>query len=81
MIKIAICDDEKQFIDKLVSTIKEYWEENDIKYEIQAFDNGRQLLDAYESGQKYDIMNEVNYIRANAHMYQPKAYHMRKHMI
>ena len=35
----------------------------------------------YEFKTYRDIMSGANYIRANAHKYQPQAYHMRKHMI
>ena len=55
-IQIAICDDEKQFIEKLDSTIREYCDGHSIFYTIDTFENGRQLLDKCEAGVRYDIV-------------------------
>lgn len=55
-IQIAICDDEKQFIEKLDSTIREYCDGHSIFYTIDTFENGSQLLDKCEEGVRYDIV-------------------------
>lgn len=55
-IQIAICDDEKQFIEKLDSTIREYCDGHSIFYTIDTFENGSQLLDKCEAGVRYDIV-------------------------
>lgn len=44
MFKIAICDDEKYFVDKIKKYIEEYLMEKEIEYEIATFSSGKELL-------------------------------------
>ena len=56
MIRIAICDDEKQILDEVEGYIKNYAEkENIADIEIFRFDSARSLLSALEDGKTFDI--------------------------
>ncbi len=46
--KIAVCDDNRDFLNNTVSLIERWGKQNDIKAEIYPFDNGDALLDACE---------------------------------
>lgn len=47
--KIAICDDEKQFIDALCPLLEQWAEKNDIKPTLYRFTNGDDLIDAHRN--------------------------------
>ena len=47
MLKIAIVDDEKLFVDKINRLIKEACAENNIEYEVEIFGDGFALLESY----------------------------------
>lgn len=54
MIKVAVIDDDKSFIDKIVGYLKRYSEENQIEISAVPFSTGEELLFKYES--IYDII-------------------------
>lgn len=57
--QIAVCDDEKVFLDLLSGTIKNCMAEYDgnlSEFHIDAFLSGEQLLEAYGQGQRYDLI-------------------------
>ena len=55
MIKIAICDDEKEFCDSAERMLKLYMEEKAVSFQADVFGVASELLDATESGAIYDI--------------------------
>lgn len=57
MIKIGICDDEKEYLEKigkLVTNIMKQKQIND--YEIQCYSSGKQLSEDKKSIEKFDII-------------------------
>ena len=49
MIRIAICDDEKEILDEVEGYIKNYAEkENDLDIEVFRFDSAKTLISAIE---------------------------------
>ena len=56
MIRIAICDDEAQILDKVSGYISSYAEKmNDKELHVFRFDNAKTLVKALESGKIFDI--------------------------
>ena len=55
MIKIAICDDEREFRDTAESMLRQYMEDKSITFETDSFDGSSKLVDATEKGIIYDI--------------------------
>ena len=55
MLKIAICDDEKEFQDAAERMLKMYMEEKGLPFEIDSFDVASDLIDTLEKGMIYDI--------------------------
>ncbi len=55
MLKIAICDDEKEFQDAAERMLKLYMEEKGLPFEIDSFDVASDLIDTLEKGMIYDI--------------------------
>ena len=55
MLKIAICDDEKEFRDAAERMLKLYMEDNDVPYQANTFDVPSELVDMIEKGTIYDI--------------------------
>ena len=56
MIRIAICDDEKNILDEVEGYIKNYAEkENDLDIEVFRFDSAKTLISAIEDGKSFDI--------------------------
>ena len=47
--KIAVCDDEKQFIDEVCSLLNAWAKQHDIQLSIFKFTNGDDLIDAHKS--------------------------------
>ena len=47
MLKIAICDDEKYFVQKIKNILIEYLENRKIQYEIDTFYSGIELVDIF----------------------------------
>uniref|UniRef100_UPI00261B5A5F LytR/AlgR family response regulator transcription factor n=1 Tax=uncultured Clostridium sp. TaxID=59620 RepID=UPI00261B5A5F len=57
MINIAICDDEKIFLEEVFEVVSNLLKENEIKFEIDSFISGEDLLKEIESGNtRYDIV-------------------------
>ena len=55
VLKIAICDDEKQFRETAEYMLKQYMEEKEIPFESDTFDVPSELLDTLDSGIIYDV--------------------------
>ena len=55
MLKIAMCDDEKEFRDAAERMLKLYMEEKDLIFEVDSFDVASDLIDTLEKGTIYDI--------------------------
>ena len=49
--KIAVCDDEKIFIDKIY---KYLWEQHDCS--VECFESPLELLEKYRAGGRYDVL-------------------------
>lgn len=54
--KIAICEDEKIFSDKLLILLSNYFEKHNQQFETVVFTDGIPLIDEYKSGVKYDLI-------------------------
>ncbi len=54
--KIAICEDEKIFSDKLLLLLNNYFEKHNQLFEVVVFTDGIPLIDQYKSGIKYDLI-------------------------
>lgn len=48
MLKIAIVDDEKQFVQKLSGLVKTVCSKNSVEYEVEIFNDGLTLLERYD---------------------------------
>ena len=55
MLKIAICDDEKEFRSAAESMLKNYMEERDISFKADVFDVSSELIDLLEKGTIYNV--------------------------
>ena len=55
MLKIAICDDEKEFCDSAERMLKLYMEEKAVPYQADIFNIPSELVDMTEKGTIYDI--------------------------
>ena len=55
MIRIAICDDEKEFRDAAERMLKLYMEDKGVSYQVDTFGVPSDLVDATEEGTIYDI--------------------------
>ena len=55
MLKIAICDDEKEFRDAAERMLKLYMEDKGVSYQVDTFGVPSDLVDATEEGTIYDI--------------------------
>ena len=55
MLKIAICDDEKEFCDSAERMLKSYLEEKAVPYQADVFNVPSELVDMTEKGTIYDI--------------------------
>ena len=56
MLKIAICDDEKYFVQKIKNILIEYLENRKIQYEIDIFYSGIELVDMGIEIVKYQMI-------------------------
>ena len=54
--KIAICEDEKIFSDKLLDLLNSYFQKHNQILEISVFTDGIPLIDEYKCGIKYDLI-------------------------
>ena len=55
MIRIAVCDDEKLYLEKIKTLVGQYAEEKGMLLEVCAFDSSSDLLDRIESGEEYSL--------------------------
>lgn len=55
MIKIAICDDEKEFRDAAECMLVEYMDDKGVPFRVDTFGVSSELVDAIEGGLMYDI--------------------------
>ena len=56
MFRIAICDDERHFRKRIHDILIEYMNENDILYEIDEFESGKDFISLGINLAKYDIV-------------------------
>ena len=54
MLKIAICDDEKKYIENITDLVKTYSEKKSVGMDIYTFERSFDLLDSIEEGNLYD---------------------------
>lgn len=54
--KIAVCEDEKIYSDKLLRLLEKYFEKRKEKVEITVFTDGIPLLDVYNGGKNFDLI-------------------------
>ena len=70
MIRVAVCDDDKQFAGNLEKLIMDYFDKRLIKYEIEVFYDGSTLEAEYQKAHRFDIiyldieMDKMNGIEA-----------------
>ena len=55
MIKFAVLDDEKIYLDMISTLIAKYKQEKNAQIEAELFSNAKQLLEKIELGEKYDV--------------------------
>ena len=55
MIKIAVCDDESKYLEKIKSITAQYASEKGLLFDVRAYDSPSDLLDAIEAGEEYSI--------------------------
>lgn len=55
MIKIAVCEDEKAYSDKLIYLLNEYFDKNGIEYEYTIYTDGKPLAEEISEGKRFDI--------------------------
>lgn len=55
MIRIAVCDDEKVYLDKIKAILGQYSEEKGMLFEVCAFSSSSDLLDSIEKGEEYSL--------------------------
>lgn len=54
--KIAICEDEEFFSERLNELISKYMSKNNLEFSVSIFDNGEHLAEQYSCGERYDII-------------------------
>ena len=55
MIRIALCDDEKDYLDKIKAILAKYENEKGLIFDIHAYLSPSELLDKLEAGEEYSI--------------------------
>ena len=55
MIKIALCDDERIYLDKIEALVEQYGEEKGLTLDICPFDSSSDLLDRIEAGEDFSV--------------------------
>ncbi len=56
MLKIAICDDDKYICADVEKALRQYGEENDIKFHIDLYYTGEELIGKMSNNEKYDLI-------------------------
>lgn len=54
--RIALCDDQREFLDKIKSYLKEYEKNHEYVINIVTFQNGKELIDFYKENQHIDLI-------------------------
>lgn len=54
MYKVALCDDNRKYLDILEHTVRRYCHENNVKIEIEIFDDSDKLAEKIEENQTHD---------------------------
>ena len=55
MIRIAVCDDEKKYLDESAALLSEYVLLRNIHFSVEQFENPSDFLDKLDKGEKYDV--------------------------
>ena len=55
MLKIAVCDDEQQYLNNSLAMLEQYANEHDIEIAVDHFSISSELLDNLEAGERHDI--------------------------
>lgn len=55
MIKLAVLDDEKMYLDMVFSLLEKYKQEKNVQIETELFSSANELLKEIELGKKYDV--------------------------
>ena len=55
MIKIALCDDERIYLDKIEALVRQYGEEKGLTLDIYPFSSSSDLLDRIEAGEDFSL--------------------------
>ena len=55
MIRIAVCDDEKKYLDESLALLSEYALLRNIHFSVEQFENPSDFLDMLDKGEKYDV--------------------------
>lgn len=55
MIRIAVCDDEKKYLDESAALLSEYALLRNIHFSVEQFENPSDFLDKLDKGEKYDV--------------------------
>ena len=56
MLQIAVCDDEKVFIEKIKKNVSEYFDRHQIEYKIDTFISGNEFVELKEKMKDFDIV-------------------------
>lgn len=54
--KIAVCDDDKLFIDSVCDFLHRWAEQNDLEIQLFCFSNGDGLINTYRTGERMDLI-------------------------
>ena len=54
MYRIALCDDNKEYLEQLEVKIRQYFKENNISTLLQSFDDSDMLMEQIEEKKMYD---------------------------
>ena len=55
MIRIAVCDDEKKYLDESFALLSEYATARNTRFSVEQFDKPFDFLDKFDKGEKFDI--------------------------
>ena len=55
MIRIAVCDDEKKYLDESEAFLSEYATARNTRFSVERFENPFDFLDKLDKGEKYDV--------------------------
>ena len=55
MLKIAVCDDEQQYLNNSLAMLEQYANEHDIEIAVDHFSISSELLDSLAAGERHDI--------------------------